>query len=55
MIVVVEFLNFEQARVWYRSPEYAFALEVRDRALSRNLVLVEVASQPAAGEYDNGG
>ena len=41
MIVVVEFLNFEQARVWYRSPEYAFALEVRDTALSRNLILVD--------------
>jgi len=29
------------ARIWYRSPEYAKALEVRDRALSRNLILVE--------------
>jgi hypothetical protein len=26
---------------WYRSPEYAFALEVRDTALSRNLILVD--------------
>ena len=41
MIVIVEFPNLEQARAWYRSPEYAFALEVRDTALSRNLILVD--------------
>jgi hypothetical protein len=29
----------EQA--WYRSPEYALALEVRDEALSRNLILAQ--------------
>src|SRR5580700_6063585 len=34
MIVIVEFPNLEQARAWYRSPEYAFALEVRDTALT---------------------
>lgn len=37
-IIVVEFPDIERARTWYRSPEYAFALEVRDRALSRNLI-----------------
>ena len=41
MIVIVEFPNCEQAGAWYRSPEYAFALEVRDTALSRNLILVD--------------
>jgi uncharacterized protein (DUF1330 family) len=41
MIVIVEFPNLEQARAWYRSPEYAFALEVRVTALSRNLILVD--------------
>jgi uncharacterized protein (DUF1330 family) len=41
MIVIVEFPNLEQARAWNRSPEYAFALEVRDTALSRNLILVD--------------
>jgi len=40
-IVMVEFPDMEAAQVWYRSPEYAKALEVRDQALSRNLVLVE--------------
>ena len=40
-IIVVEFPNLEQARTWYRSPEYALALAVRDQALSRNLILVD--------------
>ena len=48
MIVIVEFPSLEQARAWYRSPEYAFALEMHDRALSRNLILVDGVSQPAA-------
>ena len=39
-IIIVEFPSIEQARAWYGSPEYASALEVRDEALSRNLVLV---------------
>jgi uncharacterized protein (DUF1330 family) len=40
-IVVVEFPDMERARTWYRSPEYSRALEVRDVALSRNLILVD--------------
>ena len=48
MIVVAEFPSLEQARAWYGSPEYAFALEVRDKALSRNLIFVDGANQPAA-------
>lgn len=41
-VVVVEFSDKEQARKWYRSPEYASALEVADRAFTfRNLILVE--------------
>ena len=39
-IMIVEFPDLERARTWYRSPEYSLALEVRDRALSRNLILV---------------
>jgi uncharacterized protein (DUF1330 family) len=54
MIVIVEFPNLEQARAWYRSPEYAFALEVRDTALSRNLIVVDGLNQSAAGQYDHG-
>ena len=30
-----------RAQAWYRSPEYALALEVRAEALSRNLILAE--------------
>ncbi len=30
-----------RAQAWYRSPEYALALEVRDEALSRNLILAD--------------
>lgn len=40
-IIIVEFPTIEQARAWYRSAEYASALEVRDKALSRNLILVD--------------
>ena len=40
-IIVVEFPDVERARTWYRSPEYAAALAVRDEALSRNLILVD--------------
>ncbi|HZW79562.1 MAG TPA: DUF1330 domain-containing protein [Candidatus Deferrimicrobiaceae bacterium] len=41
MIVIVEFPSLERAREWYRSPEYAYALEVHDKALSRNLIFVD--------------
>ncbi len=46
-IIIVEFPSIEQARAWYRSPEYAFALEMRDKALSRNLILVDGINNPA--------
>ena len=48
MLVVVEFPNLEQARAWYGPPEYAFALAVHDKALSRNLILVDGVNQTAA-------
>jgi uncharacterized protein (DUF1330 family) len=41
MLIVVEFPDAATARQWYASPQYAAALEVRDQALSRNLILVE--------------
>ena len=40
-IIIVEFPDMERARAWYRSPEYATALQVRDAALTRNLILVD--------------
>ncbi len=45
-IVVVEFPDSDRANAWYRSPEYSYALEVRDVALSRNLILVNGVSKP---------
>ncbi|WP_434721915.1 DUF1330 domain-containing protein [Mesorhizobium sp. RIZ17] len=40
-LIVVEFPDIETARRWYRSDEYAAALEIRDAALGRNLILVD--------------
>ncbi|MER8535902.1 DUF1330 domain-containing protein [Mesorhizobium sp. M1005] len=40
-LIIVEFPDMDTARRWYRSAEYAAALELRDAALSRNLILVE--------------
>lgn len=45
-LIVVEFPDLDRARAWYRSPEYASALEFRDKALSRNLVLVDGIGAP---------
>jgi uncharacterized protein (DUF1330 family) len=40
-IVIVEFPTMEKAREWYRSPDYAEALAVRQTALDRRLIFVE--------------
>ena len=40
-LVVVEFPDVATAQRWYRSPEYANALETRDQALVRSLVIVD--------------
>ena len=47
MIIIVEFPSMEQARAWYRSPEYAAALALRDAALERDLILVDGISESA--------
>ncbi|KAA9001175.1 DUF1330 domain-containing protein [Affinibrenneria salicis] len=44
-LIIVEFPSLAQAKAWYKSPEYALALQVRDKALSRNLILVDGISQ----------
>jgi uncharacterized protein (DUF1330 family) len=41
LLVIVEFPNMAQARQWYRSPEYAEALKLRQTALRRRLIFVE--------------
>jgi uncharacterized protein (DUF1330 family) len=41
VVVVLEFPSFEQAQKWYRSPEYAPLIALRQRASRGRLVLVE--------------
>lgn len=48
MIIIIEFPDLESARQWYGSSDYAHALEVRDKALSRNLILVDGISDKKA-------
>ena len=40
-MVVLEFPSLEQARKWYRSPEYAPLIALRQRASRGKLILVE--------------
>jgi len=40
-VIVAEFPSMERAHEWYASPEYAQALQVRERALDRRLTFVE--------------
>ena len=40
-IVVVQFPSIDQARKWYRSPEYAPLIELRQKASRGKLVMVE--------------
>ncbi len=42
-VVLVEFPSFEQASAWYRSPEYAPLIRLRQRASRGKLILVEGA------------
>jgi uncharacterized protein (DUF1330 family) len=49
-IVIVEFPNKAAALAWYRSPEYAEALAIRDEALSRDLIVVEGVPPPTQME-----
>jgi uncharacterized protein (DUF1330 family) len=41
LFVIVEFPSMERAHAWYRSPEYAEALKLRQKALRRRLIFVE--------------
>ena len=40
-LVIVEFPSLAQAREWYKSYEYTLALQFREKALNRRLVLVD--------------
>ena len=43
-IVVIEFPSLEQAKRWRVSPEYGRACEVRDRAATTRMIVVEGAA-----------
>jgi uncharacterized protein (DUF1330 family) len=40
-VVLLEFPSFEQALKWYRSPEYAPLIKLRQKASRGELILVE--------------
>jgi uncharacterized protein (DUF1330 family) len=42
-IVLLEFPSFEQAQKWYRSPEYAPLIKLRQRGARGRLLIVEGA------------
>jgi uncharacterized protein (DUF1330 family) len=44
-VVLVQFPSLHRAREWYRSAEYAAALEVRRTALRRSLIFVAGADE----------
>ncbi|MFK7801996.1 MAG: DUF1330 domain-containing protein [Anaerolineae bacterium] len=41
VIIIAEFPSMEKAREWYKSPDYAKALNVKPQAMDRNMILVE--------------
>jgi uncharacterized protein (DUF1330 family) len=43
-IVVVEFSSFEQAKNWYRSPQYSALIPIRQRNSRSRLIVVEGVS-----------
>ena len=42
-VVVLEFPSFDQAQKWYRSPEYAPLITLRQKGAKGRLILVEGA------------
>ena len=54
MIVIAEFPDIATAKKWYNSPEYKEALKFRDKALSRNLILVEGVDNDGPHKPDAG-
>lgn len=45
-MVIIRFPGMEAAHRWYRSAEYAGALDLSRKALKRRLILVEGAPEP---------
>lgn len=44
-VIVIEFLDADRLHEWYRSEDYAPALEIRARAGPRDLFVVEAVSR----------
>ena len=40
-LVVIEFESIEQAKRWYKSPEYSVALPMRQKTTISNMVFIE--------------
>src|SRR5436190_23607428 len=40
-VVVLEFPDLDSAKAWYESPEYAEALEIKQTAMERTMILAE--------------
>jgi len=41
VIIIAEFPSMEKAQEWYKSPDYAPALRIKDQAINRSMILVE--------------
>ncbi len=44
-VIVIEFADADRLREWYRSEDYAPALEIRERAGPRDLFVAEAVSR----------
>jgi uncharacterized protein (DUF1330 family) len=51
--VIVEFPSMTKLRTWYRSPEYAEALELRPDAIERRLLFIEGVAQEGVKNSDH--
>lgn len=47
-LVVLEFETFEQAKLWYDSPEYAGLKDLNSRVTNRRLIIVEGRTEPTS-------
>ncbi len=47
-LVVLEFENFERAKQWYNSPEYADLKDLNRRATDRSVIIVEGRTAPTS-------
>jgi len=41
VIILAEFPSMEQAKAWYSSSEYSAALDIKPKAIERNMIIVK--------------